>query len=155
MKLFYSMLLLLALSFCAVAQAPTLDADQDQLESLDSLHQDKLIAQHIPDYHPQHYEAFPQKMSTAQFGSNPWEYGIVGVMVFGMMSMLWYMVKSDRTDRKSLTDAISALQNSIDAQRRSNDKLALEMRAFSESMKERIDGMEQKMNQLITLQGRD
>lgn len=80
--------------------------------------------------------------------ANPLDYGILGTVVSGMMFIIWYMVKSDRVDRKSLIEAVSALKVSVDAQRQSNDKMAMEMHSFADAMRRRLEGVEDKVTQL-------
>lgn len=80
---------------------------------------------------------------------NPVDYGLVGTMAIGIMGLLTYMIRADRTDRAKMVEAVENLRTSIEAQKQSTDKLSSEIHSMVLSMERRLQQFENSMEQRL------
>ena len=80
--------------------------------------------------------------------ATPIDYGLVGAMALGIMGLLTYVIKSDRSDRKDLIGAINMLRESMDAQRQSNDRLSSEIHTIVKGFEAQINDMKEDMRRI-------
>lgn len=125
---------------------------KEQIYSFDTAPEYPVIAQDIV---PPSVDA-PQKQNEnapTQHAAlaNPIDYGLVGAMALGIMGLLTYVIKSDRSDRKELIGAIDMLRQSMDGQRQSNDRLSSEIHAIVKGFEAQINDMKEDMRRMEEL----
>lgn len=83
-------------------------------------------------------QSMPQPVPAA---SNMMDYGLIGILAVGVLGLLAFTVKSDRSDRHRLVDAINNLSNT-------NSNLAHEIRDGFRDTHGRIDILQKDVKSL-------
>ena len=73
-------------------------------------------------------------------GAGP-DYGLIGALALGVLALLAFTVKNDRSDRHRLVDAITQLS-------RTNDNLANELRQGFINTQQRLDNLDRSIKDL-------